>query len=174
MDLSFSHLPESSEEFRERKLSLEEALALREMGLGASMRGSCLLSHEGCSLSWTWLACYNASIDPFMALGTVCPTWGGDFRGSLRSSLRLEWGIWTWVGLGPLLQQEAPVFWSSHLPILCQPLSTHGPLNLGNRPPRRDCLLQNYLGKGASSLLRVLADCPPPSGPGSHSLKEQL
>ena len=171
MDLSFSHLPESSEEFRERKLSWEEALAFREMGRGASTRGSCLLSQEGRPLSWTWLP----SIDTSMALGTVCPTWGGDFRGSLRSSLRLEWGRWTWVGLGPLLQQEAPVFWSSHFPILCQPLSAHRALNLGKRPLRRDCLLQNSLGKGASSKVRVLADCPPPpSGPGSHSLKEQL
>ena len=88
-----------------------------------------------------------------MALGTVCPTWGGGFRRSVRSSLGLGWGMWTWVGLGPLHQQEAPVFWSSRFPIRCQPLSPHGPLNLGKRPLKRDCFSQNDPGKWASSLV---------------------
>lgn len=87
-----------------------------------------------------------------MALGTVCPTWGGGVCESFRSSLGLGWGMWTWVGLGPLHQQEAPVFWSSRFPIRCQPLSPHRPLNLGERPLKRDRLPQNDPGKGASSL----------------------
>lgn len=104
MDLSLSHLSESSEQLRDRRLSLEEALAFGETGLGPPLKGSCLWSQEGGSLSWIWP---RAAGDPFMALGTVCPTWGGGFRESFRSSLGLGWAWAPYINRKPRFSGRA-------------------------------------------------------------------
>lgn len=83
-------------------MPLKEALAFGEMGLWVPRERKLALAWGGV---FPLLAVAPPAAMPlasFMALGTVCPTWGGSFRGSLGSSnLGGEEGLgtrqWAWA-----------------------------------------------------------------------------